>query len=133
MAPVFELLIKDGDLIGTHRRSIWILDDLTPIRSAARNGTPTAPTLIAPRHALRVMPGVDWSAAIPGRVNYYGGMGGGFDVHRTPEGETRRLLLDSGENPAFGAVLTYFLPGVPCRANRLSIGKSAKGSSFAIV
>jgi hypothetical protein len=110
-------LVKDGDLIaGTHGRSIWILDDLTPLRTLAREGAPIENRLIAPRHALRVLPGVDWSGNVAGSVNYYGGMGGGYEVERTAEGETRRVLLDSGENPPSGAVITYYLteePGEP--------------------
>src|SRR5690606_10268754 len=79
VTPVFELIIKDGDLIaGTHGRSIWIMDDLTPLRTVARTGSLDETQLIAPRHALRVLPGVDWSGAVPGFVNYYGGMGGGY-------------------------------------------------------
>jgi photosystem II stability/assembly factor-like uncharacterized protein len=32
--PVHDLVVKDNDLVlGTHGRSIWILDDLTPIRT----------------------------------------------------------------------------------------------------
>jgi photosystem II stability/assembly factor-like uncharacterized protein len=33
--PIHDLVVKDGDLIAaTHGRSIWVLDDLTPIRNA---------------------------------------------------------------------------------------------------
>ena len=131
VAPVFELLIKAGDLIaGTHGRSIWILDDLTPLRAIARDGMPTTPTLIAPRHALRVLPGVDWSGAIPGNVNYYGGMGGGYDVRRTSDGETQLTLLDSGENPPHGAVLTWYLADAPSEPIHLTISKTEKGAAI---
>lgn len=131
VAPIFELLVKDGDLIaGTHGRSIWILDDLTPIRTLARDGAPTDPLLIAPRYALRVSPGVDWTQDVTGSVNYFGGMGGGFDVERTPEGQTWRRLLDSGENPPFGAVLTYYLPGAPEQPISLTISTGAKGEAI---
>ena len=126
VTPVYELLIKDGDLIaGTHGRSIWILDDLSPIRSLARDGSLGSPSLIAPRHALRVMPGVDWSVAIPGYVNYYGGMGGGYDVAQTAEGESQPLLLDSGENPPFGAMMTYFLAEEPSEPITLAFSKES--------
>ncbi|MEZ4665306.1 MAG: glycosyl hydrolase [Thermomicrobiales bacterium] len=121
VAPVFELIIKEGDLIaGTHGRSIWIMDDLTPLRSIAQTGAPVGTQLIAPRNALRVLPGVDWSSAAPSNVNYFGGMGGGYDVERTPEGDTRKILLDSGENPPFGAVITYYLDDEPDQPISLS-------------
>jgi photosystem II stability/assembly factor-like uncharacterized protein len=36
--PVHDLVVKDDDLVvGTHGRSIWILDDLTPVRSLTAN------------------------------------------------------------------------------------------------
>ena len=127
VAPVFELLVKDGDLIaGTHGRSIWIMDDLTPIRTIAREGAPTENRLIAPRHALRVMPGVDWSGAIPGSVNYFGGMGGGYEIERTPDGETRRILLDGGDNPPNGAVITYYLAKEPSEPITLAFAPESK-------
>ncbi len=43
VVPVFELIIKDGDLIaGTHGRSIWILDDLTSLRSNRTQSRPVS-------------------------------------------------------------------------------------------
>ena len=69
---------------------------------------------------------MDWSGAIPGSVNYYGGMGGGYDVERTPEGESRRILLDSGENPPYGAVITYFLDESPTEPITLSFPASPR-------
>lgn len=129
VTPVFELIIKDGDLIaGTHGRSIWIMDDLTPLRTVARMGAQDETQLIAPRHALRVLPGVDWSGAVPGFVNYYGGMGGGYDVERTPEGESRKILIDSGENPPFGAVITYYLAEKPEQPITLAFAKAGAKS-----
>ncbi len=125
VAPVFELLVKDGDLIaGTHGRSIWILDDLTPLRALARDRALDGNRLIAPRHALRVLPGVDWSGAVQGSVNYFGGMGGGYDVERTADGATNRVLLDSGENPPYGAVITYFLVEEPIEPITLAFSSS---------
>lgn len=114
VAPVFDIVIHDGDLIvGTHGRSIWVMDDLTPIRSMARDAATDRLRLIAPRHALRVLPSIDWSSAVEGSINYFGGMGGAYQVERTADGETRLHLLDTGENPPYGAVLTYFLPEPP--------------------
>ena len=37
VVPVYDLKIKQNDLVvGTHRRSFWILDDLTPLRKFDR-------------------------------------------------------------------------------------------------
>ncbi len=105
VAPIHELLVKGSDLIaGTHGRSIWILDDLTPLRAvAAGEGQPTH--LFAPRPTTRVLPGVDWTDNVPGWTNYLGSVGSGFLTEVTPDGENRRTFLDAGENPPRGCDL----------------------------
>ena len=36
VVPVYDLKIKDADLVaGTHGRSFWILDDISPLRTLA--------------------------------------------------------------------------------------------------
>jgi photosystem II stability/assembly factor-like uncharacterized protein len=48
--PVSDLIVKDDDLVlGTNGRSIWILDDITPIRLRAG----TKPMVFAPLPAVR--------------------------------------------------------------------------------
>src|SRR6185437_7772531 len=51
--PVHDLRIKEGDLVlGTHGRSIWILDDLTAVRRWTPQAEATA-GLLPPRPATR--------------------------------------------------------------------------------
>ena len=102
VAPIHELLVKGSDLIaGTHGRSIWILDDLTPLRrSRGRRAVPDGePYLFAPRDTIRVLPGIDWADDVAGSTNYLGMRPGGFIVETTPDGEAVRTYLDAGENP----------------------------------
>jgi photosystem II stability/assembly factor-like uncharacterized protein len=55
---VHDLVVKDDALvIGTHGRSIWILDDLAPLRAWA------ADVLAAPVHLFTPPPVVDWRYA----------------------------------------------------------------------
>ncbi len=83
--PVHDLVVKGDDLVvGTHGRSIWILDDLTPLREA------TAAIAAKPVHLFPVQTGVRW------RVGY-GGPTSGFQPHT------------AGENPDTGAVIWYQL------------------------
>ncbi len=113
VAPIHDLIVKGSDLIaGTHGRSIWILDDLTPLRDIAA-GLPDGPYLFAPRDTPRVLPGIDWSSNVPGQVNYLSGRPGAYRVTITPEGEAVRTYLDAGENPPAGVIVTYRLPEVP--------------------
>ena len=114
VAPVHELLVKGSDLIaGTHGRSIWILDDLSPLRALCEGIPDGEPHLFAPRPTPRVLPGIDWSAAVPGTTNYLSGRPGGFTVETTPDGETIRHYLDAGENPPVGPVIAYRLTAMP--------------------
>ncbi len=114
VAPIHELLIKNDDLIaGTHGRSIWILDDLNPLRSIAKGDVDAGTYLFTPRDAVRILPGVDWSDSVPGSVNYLGSRPGAFVCSPTPDGEMVRTYLDAGENPPRGAVVTYRLESTP--------------------
>ena len=85
---ISDLVVKGNDLVvGTNGRSIWILDDLTPVRRAeVRKDPVTDPIFYPPLAATR------W--------RYHG---------ENYVGEDRI----SGDNPAKGAILNYFLPKKP--------------------
>jgi hypothetical protein len=81
-----DLIVKDDDLvIGTHGRSIWILDDISPLRQLAEARRSSDPFLFTPARATRV------------RWNMFS------DTPLPPEEPT-------GENPPDGATLDYYLP-----------------------
>jgi hypothetical protein len=83
--PVHDLVVKDNDLVvGTHGRSIWILDDLTPVRDT----TPAIAKKAA--HLFAVQPATAWRAT-------WGGPTSGFTPHAV------------GQNPDAGAVVWYSL------------------------
>lgn len=83
--PVHDLVVKDNDLVvGTHGRSIWILDDLTPVRDA----TPALAKKAA--HLFAVQPATAWRTT-------WGGPTSGFTPHA------------AGQNPDTGAVVWYSL------------------------
>ncbi len=85
-APVYDLAIqpRDNDLVvGTHGRSIWILDDLTPLQQFTPEIAQESVHLFPPPAALRFWP---WSAVEGlGDSEFY------------------------GKNPSYGAQLSYFL------------------------
>ncbi len=127
VSPIYELLVKDSDLIaGTHGRSIWILDDLTPLHQLVDGVPDGVPHLFAPRQTTRVLPGIDWSGIVPGSTNYLGSRGGGYVGETTPDGEQVRTWLDAGENPPRGAIITYRLAAAPEEPITLTF-KNAKG------
>ncbi len=80
-----DLVIKDDDLvIGTHGRSIWIMDNINPLREQAKAAASTQAYLVAPPQTIRV------------RDNMF------LDTPILPEEPT-------GENPPDGAILDYIL------------------------
>jgi photosystem II stability/assembly factor-like uncharacterized protein len=114
VAPIHDLLLKDGDLIaGTHGRSIWILDDLSPLRAVAAGIPDGEPYLFAPRETVRALSGLDWSDDVPGTVNYFTVRPGGYLSEKTADGETVRTYLDVGENPPPGVAVAYRLMAAP--------------------
>jgi photosystem II stability/assembly factor-like uncharacterized protein len=84
-SSVRDLLIHDDDLVvGTHGRSIWILDGITPLRELAQASRAQSAILFTPPAATRV------------RWNMFS------DTPLPPEEPT-------GQNPPEGAVLDYYL------------------------
>ncbi len=115
VVPIYDLVIKDGDLVvGTHGRSFWILDDLTPLRKLAKTQqiNPDRLALYPPRPTYRQWLG--WSVGRfkgPGK-NYMMGLGAdmGYIYETSPEHEPRYRLIDGGENPPYGVIIYYRLP-----------------------
>lgn len=94
--PVVDLRVKSGDLVvGTSGRSLWILDDLTPLRSLPGKDLSASATLLQPAVAIR------W--------NYHGPITG-HEAH-------------SLANPPMGAVLHYHL-GKEAKSVRMEIRDS---------
>jgi photosystem II stability/assembly factor-like uncharacterized protein len=116
VAPVHDLLVRDTDLIaGTHGRSIWILDDISPLRQLGKGGASAGngkTHLFRPRSTERIMPNVDWSGFVPGK-NYLSSSGGAYTFSITEENETIPAYLDVGQNPPKGAIITYYFKQKP--------------------
>jgi photosystem II stability/assembly factor-like uncharacterized protein len=120
VAPVHEILIKDSDLIvGTHGRSIWILDDITPLRAMTADILDAPVHLFAPRTSERILPGIDWSGNNPGK-EYLSSTGGAFVNEKHPDGTVKRRYLDVGQNPPKGVIVTYYLKETPAEPITLS-------------
>jgi photosystem II stability/assembly factor-like uncharacterized protein len=82
---VHDLIVKGDDLVvGTHGRSVWILDDLTPIRLVSTQIAAEDVHLFPPEKATR--------------YRYYSSFHAGKSV---------------GENPPPGAIINYYLRAKP--------------------
>jgi len=122
VCPVHDLIVRGTDLIaGTHGRSIWILDDLSPLRAAAAGLPDGEVALVTPRETKRFLPGIGWNTDVAASTNYLSSRGGGYLPVTTAEGEVVRTFLDAGENPPNGVIVTYRLAGAPAEPIRLRI------------
>ncbi|MER9242950.1 hypothetical protein [Mesorhizobium sp. M0633] len=112
VVPVYDLKIKGSDLVaGTHGRSFWILDDVTPLRELAADQEDVK--LVSPRPTVRAKLNycVETGYAKTG-INYGPGWGIGAatEVVELEGGRTDRRYLDCGENPPIGAIVYFWLP-----------------------
>ena len=82
IVPVTDLAIKDNNLIvATQGRSIWMIDDLTPLHGLAASASVSEPHLFAPK-----------------------------DAYRTKGGSSGRENLLAGTNHPAGVVTHFYLP-----------------------
>jgi photosystem II stability/assembly factor-like uncharacterized protein len=90
---------RDNDLIlGTHGRSIWIMDDITPLQQLADT------VLSADAHVFDIRPATAW-------LN---------DVQKAITVEGARNFR--GQNPPRGAAISYWLKSSPTPEVRITIG-----------
>lgn len=131
VVPVYDLKIKGSDLVaGTHGRSFWILDDVTPLREMA--GARPAARLFTPRTTIRNR--LAWSAGRGGMNGIsYGpafGIDGSTHTVEQPDGSRLRHHLNVGENPPNGAIVYYWLSDDSQGPVRLSF-RDAAGNTVA--
>ena len=95
-----DLVIKDDDLvIGTHGRSFWILDDISPLRLLSPKLTAEKAILFKPQNAYRVR----WNT---------------YTDTPVPQEEP------AGENPPDGAIINYYLDEKATNTISLEIANS---------
>jgi hypothetical protein len=118
VTPIHDLIVKDTDLIvATHGRSFWILDDVTPLHQMANGLGAGDAHLFTPRRTVRwraykghgMKPGPNREIA----YRMAGSVGYGYRQVETPTGEKKEKLLDAGENPPNGVVVSYWLKTAP--------------------
>jgi photosystem II stability/assembly factor-like uncharacterized protein len=95
-----DLLVhpRDNDLIvGTHGRSIWVLDDITPLQQMTEH------VMTADAHLFDIRSATRWVADTTASI----GVGGAQHFR--------------GENPSGGTAISYYLKGVPAGDVKLQI------------
>lgn len=92
-----DLVVAGDDLVvGTLGRSIWILDDLTPVRTLDEETRDTSAYLFPPEDAVRRHMVTAWNG---------------------PQGSRD----GAGENPPYGATFTYWLKSEPTEPFRVEV------------
>ncbi|HEX6290157.1 MAG TPA: hypothetical protein VFZ66_13265 [Herpetosiphonaceae bacterium] len=125
VAPLHDLLVRETDLIaGTHGRSLWILDDLTPLRTMPDAIEEAEAHLFKPRATMRPVQRIDWTSGLTGK-NYLSSSGGAFVQSKTQENALVRTFLDAGQNPPDGVIVTYYLKEQPTAPISLTFRDSA--------
>jgi photosystem II stability/assembly factor-like uncharacterized protein len=95
-----DLVVHGDDIVvGTHGRSFWILDDITPLRQIADMDM-NVPFLFKPQTAIRMRRSTNTDTPLP------------------PE-------VPAGQNPPDGAIIDYYLPGAASGPVTLQIFDSA--------
>ena len=99
VVAIYDLLVKDGDLIAaTHGRSLWILDDLTPLHQLSDAILEQPTHLFAPRPVYRLTRQVYGLASLLTLYASY-----------------------AADNPPAGVVVTYYLKERPAGAVTLAL------------
>ncbi|HLZ22369.1 MAG TPA: hypothetical protein VKQ30_09620 [Ktedonobacterales bacterium] len=125
VVPIHDLVIKGTDLIAaTHGRSIWILDDLSPLYHMSEQRAKEAVTLFAPRDTtmFRYYDRM-YDAPSPGYVNYKltGPVTVAYRPRELASGATTQDFLDAGKNPPNGVIIHYALAEKPESEIKLAI------------
>ena len=129
VTPVYDLLVKENDLVaGTHGRSMWVMDDLTPLHQFAAElalqATPPAVHLFQPRTTYRLLPDLFAAYFGSGEGRAYGlGLGKNaiVDSKRGEDGQMEVKVLDAGKSAAQGAVINYYLATPPATETTVTL------------
>ncbi|MCU1284326.1 MAG: hypothetical protein JWO13_676 [Acidobacteriales bacterium] len=95
--PVRDMEVHGDDLvIATYGRSLWILDNLTPLRQADNKLTQADATLLKPANAIRARWDMNQDTPLP-------------------------VETPAGKNPPDGAIIDYYLKAAPGSEIKLAI------------
>ena len=129
-APIHDLVVKGEDLVaGTHGRSFWILDDVTPLHQLTDEALASAAHLFEPRAAYRTPPLMMATSVerLGADKNYQTALGvqATFRESLGPGGRRVRAFLDAGANPPEGVAVCFHLRVKPRKAVTLAFLDSA--------
>ncbi|MEM7801071.1 MAG: glycosyl hydrolase [Chloroflexota bacterium] len=125
VTPIYDFVIKENDLVvGTHGRSFWILDDITPLQQLTQEALAAPNLLIKPRDTVRIPKPMfsDVFDSSEGKSYHVTlGQNATFMVQKDEQGNKERILLDAGEDAPWGVMIHYYLSETPETAIQLDI------------
>lgn len=116
VTPIHDIVVKGTDLVaGTHGRSFWILDDLTPLHQMHEAMSAESAVLFKPRPTIRFRVYGRAFGKTMGITNYKmtGPVTVAYRPIETATGTTREAFLDAGNNPPDGVIIHYVLKDSP--------------------
>jgi hypothetical protein len=110
VVPIYDLKIKDGDLIAaTHGRSFWILDDISVLSELANNSISDF-SLFNPRKYTRILEQIGSRIEAEGEGKHYMSIILGEPATYTEfSNGGKNKYLNAGTNPPDGAIIYYYL------------------------
>ncbi len=112
VTPIHDLIVKDNDLVvATHGRSLWILDDLTPLHQVKVGVWDNAIHLFTPRPTIRfkTFHGFSLPAASGKNSRLVGPVHVTYVRTVEPSGAAKDIFLDAGTNPPNGVFVSYYV------------------------
>ena len=122
--PIYDLRLKENDLIlATHGRSLWILDDVTPLHRLSVGANPVAVQLYPPRPTYRLPPDITRGWFEGEGKQYHSALGAPaiYIQRKTETGGLEQKFLDAGQNPAEGVIIYYYLAQAPAGDDQVSL------------
>ncbi len=116
VTPLYDLLVKGTDLIAaTHGRSLWILDDLTPLHQLTDEVRQQDTHLFKPRDTVRMKVYSGYGSEMDGGLSYInaGPLTVAYRKIKLADGTNGKKFLDAGENPPNGVMVSYRLGEEP--------------------
>ena len=128
VTPIYDFVIKDTDLVvATHGRSLWILDDLTPLHQMHDDLLEASRCLLEPRDVVRTPPHITapWGGT-PGGKNYHvtSGQNATFYLDELETGHVRKRVIDAGADLERGVRISYFLEEAEVGTASLTISEA---------
>lgn len=127
VVPVHDLVFKDDDIVlATHGRGFWILDDVTPVREAAEVKPDQSAYVFSSTPQLQVRANWGFASREGARgVISTDNQVATWERATLEDGSEVMRFLDAGDNPAPGAVITYWLKEAAAQPITLTIRDSA--------